>query len=106
MNAIEKKVLERLSHLIRTRFPDAQLILFGSRARGDADPESDMDVLVLIEADDMPEARRFISDCAWEAGFDNDLIVVPVVYRKSDWEYGPERYSLLAKAVQRDGIAL
>lgn len=106
MNAVEKKVLAKLARLIAAQFPEAKLILFGSRARGDANPESDMDVLVLLEAESLPEARRFISECAWEAGFEHDIVVVPVTYRKSDWEHGPERYSLLAEAVRKEGIAL
>jgi predicted nucleotidyltransferase len=106
MDSVEKSVLKKLSGLVTTGFPEAELILFGSRARGDAEPESDLDVLVLLEAEDIVETRRFVSDCAWEAGFEHDIVVVPVVYRKQDWEYGPERYSLLAAAVAKEGIPL
>lgn len=106
MHSTEQTVLEKLSVLVTARFPEAKLILFGSRARGDAVPDSDMDVLVLLEAEDIAEARRYVSECAWEAGFEQDIVVVPVVYRKWDWENGPERYSLLATAVARDGKAI
>jgi predicted nucleotidyltransferase len=37
--------------------------LFGSRARGDADPDSDMDVLVIVD-DLSPELEDYISECA------------------------------------------
>ena len=106
MDSSEKSVLKKLSGLVTARFPEAKLILFGSRARGDAEPESDLDVLVLLEAEDIAEARRFVSECAWEAGFEHDIVVVPVVYRKQDWQNGPERYSLLATSVAKEGIPL
>ena len=69
MDDLEKKVVQRFHTLIARGFPDAQLTLFGSRARHDANPDSDMDILIVLETDDLPHARRFVSDCAWEAGF-------------------------------------
>jgi len=41
------------------------IILFGSKARGDAHPESDTDVLVLCDSDDPETKRRF-----WRLAFD------------------------------------
>lgn len=41
------------------------IILFGSKARGDAHPESDTDVLVLCDSDDPETKRRF-----WHLAFD------------------------------------
>ena len=48
------------------------------RARGDATIESDLDVLVVVDHLDH-EIERYISDCAWEAGFPDDVIIVPIV---------------------------
>jgi predicted nucleotidyltransferase len=47
----EQSVLEELGAGIRQAFPEDafHLTLFGSRARGDAEPDSDMDVLVEME---------------------------------------------------------
>ena len=106
MNSAERSVLDELKKSIRRRFPDARLTLFGSRAREDADPDADLDVLVIVDTNELAEARRYVSECAWEAGFDQGMIVVPVVYTQGDWENGPERYSLLAKAVQEEGVPI
>lgn len=50
MSAEERAILDRLTTAIRTAFGDriTRLVLFGSRARGDARPESDYDVAVFL----------------------------------------------------------
>ena len=81
------------------------VVLFGSRARGDAEPDSDMDVLVVV--DDLTEDMEdYISECAWEAGFERGIVLVPVVFSRNEWENGPERYSLLAEAIKSEGVYL
>lgn len=106
MNDIEKIVLEKFRSLLSKRVHVNKITLFGSRARGDAEPESDMDVLVILAEPVTTEAREAVSDCAWEAGIDHLLVVVPVVYSRDEWDEGPEQSSLLALAVEREGIAV
>ena len=106
MNKTEKIVLDRFKALLSERIGLHRLILFGSRARGDADPDSDLDVLVVLDSQPTDSGRDLISDCAWEAGFDYGLIVVPIVFTRREWEEGPERYSLLSQAVQAEGIPI
>ena len=105
MNPIEKNVLEAFITLMREKIIVHRVVLFGSRARGDAEADSDMDVLVIVN-DFTDRTEDFISQCAWEAGFENDIILVPVVFSRDDWENGPERYSLLAEAIKSEGVYL
>lgn len=104
MSPEEEAVLSKFKALLQRRFPDVETILFGSRARGDAEEFSDFDVLVIVESSDPEDARRYASDCAWEAGFESGAVIVPVVVQRERWQSGPERFSLLAKAVQEEGI--
>ncbi|MBI4832799.1 MAG: nucleotidyltransferase domain-containing protein [Candidatus Lindowbacteria bacterium] len=106
MNEVEKSILDRLKTLLLKRVELHKLILFGSRARGDADPYSDMDVAVIVNGTMDQTIRDYISHCAWEAGFQDGIVVVPVVFTRDEWENGPERYSLLVQAVMADGIVL
>ena len=105
MTHIEKNILETFITLMREKIIVHRVVLFGSRARGDADADSDMDVLVIVD-DSTDLTEDFISLCAWEAGFENDIVLVPVVFSWNDWENGPERYSLLAEAIKSEGVYL
>jgi uncharacterized protein len=105
MNSTEKIVLEKFRGLLSKRLQVNKIILFGSRARGNAETDSDMDVLMILDEPVTTEVREAVSDCAWEAGVDHLIVVVPVVYSRDEWDEGPEQSSLLALAVQREGIA-
>ncbi len=104
MLPVEKTILDRFKALLAARVNVYKLILFGSRARGDAEFSSDMDVLVILEGSPSEKDFDVVSDCAWEAGFVHGIVVVPVVYSRNEWENTPERYSLLARAVEKDGV--
>jgi DNA polymerase sigma len=106
MNSVEKKVLDKFKMLLQKRAALHKIILFGSRARGNVDPQSDMDVVVIIDEACDEQTRDCISDCAWEAGFEDGIVVVPVVYTRNEWENGPESQSLLVQAVKAEGIPI
>ena len=105
MSPIEKKIIDTFSLLLKKKLSIHRIELFGSRARGDADPDSDMDVLVVVN-DISAELEDYISECAWEAGFKHGIVIVPVVFTRGEWENGPERYSLLAEAIRAEGVLL
>jgi DNA polymerase sigma len=105
MNTTEKTVLDRFKTLLLKRVRLHKLILFGSRARGNADPYADTDVVVVLDSPS-EEERDYVSNCAWEAGFEHGIVVVPVVFSKNEWEKGPERHSLLVQAVSTEGVSL
>jgi len=106
MQAIEKQVLDRFKAFLQERLPKHQIIMFGSRARGDAEPYSDLDVMVIIDGMADEAIREWVSDCAWEAGYAQGVVMVPVVFSRTEWEQGPERHSLLARAVAAEGIPI
>ena len=104
MNAKEMEILRRLKSRLKEKVKLDRVVLFGSRARGNADPDSDMDVLVLLNEPITYEVREKVSDCAWEAGFDDGIVVASLVFTKDEWENGPEYYSPFAEAVRSEGI--
>lgn len=87
----------------RVRILDCKL--FGSRARGDAEDDSDFDIYVEIENND-ERVDRIISDVAWEVGFENEAVITTIVYSHKELEEGPMRKSLLYLNVVNEGIPI
>jgi len=104
MSDTDRAILKRFRQLASVRLVIHELTLFGSRARGEAAPHSDMDVLLVVEGSVDAAVEDFVSDCAWEAGFEHGIVLVPVVFSRDQWERGPERNSLLAQAVRAEGV--
>jgi len=97
---VAQKLKERLSS-------EVQLVdfkVFGSRARGDADEYSDMDVFIEVETLDN-ELKDKISDIAWEIGFNNNCIhISPLVFTRYEIEESPLRISSIVQVIDEEGI--
>ena len=52
------EVVELIKETIRRIAPGAKTILYGSEARGDARPDSDIDLLILVDGDTMTLAQE------------------------------------------------
>ena len=104
MTQRELELVKRFKTLVGERLHVDQVIVFGSRARGHAGPESDLDVLVVTEEPITDGVFSFLSECAWESSFGSGIVLTPVAYSRSEWSEGPERSSLLAQTVRREGI--
>ncbi len=105
MNAKDLAIARKFKDLVVNKIPVCDVMVFGSRARGTADNASDLDVLVTV-TNLNHEIDRYISDCAWEAGFPEDIVIVPIVVNYQEIEYGPLSESSFIKTIQREGISI
>lgn len=101
----ELKVLKKFKSLVSQKTGVHEIRVFGSRARGDAAEYSDLDVLVVV--DNLDHAlEKYISECAWEAGFSEDIIVIPVSVEINTLTNSPIRESVFIKNIYREGVAV
>ena len=67
--------------------PKARIILFGSRARGDAHKGSDWDILILLDKEQVtPADKEHISYPIFELGWELDEMIHPIMYTAKEWE--------------------
>lgn len=103
----ERQVAIEFLKRVRQRF-DGQLVsavLFGSRARGEAEPDSDMDVLVVMSSAD-PEVRKEIRYLAVEVWLEHGIYLSTRVWSQAHWRKLEELQTLLYQNIRRDGINL
>lgn len=71
-----ERVLKEMVRRIVEGFDPEKIILFGSQARGDAGPDSDIDLLVVMETESKREATLQIGVALNAMGVPKDVIVV------------------------------
>lgn len=83
----QEQVIQRIKELAEKILPEgASLWLYGSRARGDARPDSDYDLLILVNKDSVtPDVDSAAYDlCLW--GYDEGIEINPHIYPRKKWE--------------------
>jgi predicted nucleotidyltransferase len=100
------QVVNQIRETMHRRFPATQVILYGSEARGDARPDSDFDLLILVDTDRLTYSEKDaikapLYDIELETGADISTMILP----RSEWENRPFATPFQTN-VQREGITL
>ena len=94
-----KKLKEKLAKAV----PLVDMKVFGSRARGDHDEYSDMDVFIEVERLD-GELKKKIRAIAWEVGFEHAVHISTLIFTRQELEKSPLRSSPIVTNIYEEGL--
>lgn len=85
---------------------DAEVILFGSRARGDIHIQSDWDVLILSNQNTLSfEDENAFINSIYEVELETGEIITPLIYTKKQWNT-TYTDSPLHQNIEKEGVIL
>jgi predicted nucleotidyltransferase len=100
----EKNALRELKERILERFPNAEIILYGSKARGDSNKESDIDLLILVESLVNTKLEEEIFHISYQIELKYELVFGEIVENKDFWNTPLANAMPLHWNIDREGV--
>lgn len=97
-------ILSSVKKTVQAIDPQAEVILFGSHARGDARPDSDWDFLILLENLPSYNTEEFIRNELYELELATGQVISAVIEQKNAWH--DLEITPLYKNIKSEGILL
>ena len=97
------KIARKFLGELRKKIKNVEVILFGSRAEGKEENYSDMDLCVIVDKLDK-KTESVILDTAWKIGFEENIVIVPIIFTKKEWLNSPLTQSLIYKEINKKGV--
>lgn len=85
---MDKMVIESIKQSLLLNLPSgSHALLYGSRARGDARPDSDWDILIILDKEKLtPEDYDRISYPLTVLGWEMGEYINPIIYTSEEWK--------------------
>jgi uncharacterized protein len=87
-------ILPLIKNQVLTIVPDAKVVLFGSRAKGQPTSESDWDILVLTKNKPLKNTKSKIQDNVFPLSVKYSTFISLMVIQEDEWNNNAGYYSM------------
>jgi len=101
----ERLALAKLKQALARDFRLIDLRLYGSKARGDSQKESDLDVLIVLE-DCNWAIRKAVSALCFDLDLEFHVVISPVIYTRARLDSPLTRVTPFFQTVSRESVAV
>jgi predicted nucleotidyltransferase len=105
-SAEERALLAQCREVVWGIVPGAAVILYGSRARGDARTDSDYDLLVVVDGEVDWGFEDQIRQCLYPLELATGAVLTVHAYSRIMWDSPLYRAMPFTQHVERDGVVL
>ncbi len=101
----DRQAIQAAAAILRRRFPIERVVLFGSKARGDDDTESDIDLLILTARPVTRAEKSQMTEALFDLELGLGVVISKLVMPLDEWEHGLHRVLPIRSEIDRDGVA-
>jgi len=106
LSSTQSEALREIKARVMAGFPVVDFVLYGSAARGEADEESDMDLMIVVSEPITRFKRHEITDIVFEVNLHFGSNFSTLVVDQESWETGMISVLPLRDEILREGIRL
>ena len=100
------ELIQQIRQAVHEIEPGPEIILYGSRSRGDALSDSDWDFLILVDGSTSDERTDRIRHRLYETEWESGEVISSIVRNREEWDSDLYQAMPFHQKVQQEGIRL
>lgn len=102
----KQELLAAIKKMVLLQEPNAEIILYGSFARGDNKADSDLDLLILLDKENISyEDEKKIAHPLFDLELQTQQVISPFIKSKKSW-YESYPNTAIFQNIKKDGIKI
>jgi len=101
-----EELITQIRQAVHEIEPESEIILYGSRSRGDALSDSDWDFLILVDGSTSDERTDRIRHRLYEIEWESGEVISSIVRNREEWNSDLYQTMPFHKRVQQEGMRL